>query len=74
MELALPPDVTASSNKMPPRALHDVLPRLKIIKHVKMQDAASVISSRRPADVIVDVYSVFEEGSRGFAFGGQRKH
>jgi hypothetical protein len=28
-------------------------------------DAASVISSRRPADVIVDVYSVFEEGSGG---------
>lgn len=65
LELALPPDVTASSNKMPPRALHDVLPRLKIIKHVKMQDAASVISSRRPADAIVDVYSVFEEGSGG---------
>jgi hypothetical protein len=65
LELALPSDVAAASDKMPPRALHDVVPRVRNIKHVKMRDAASVISSRRPVDAIVDVYSVFEEGSGG---------
>jgi hypothetical protein len=66
LELALPSDVAATSNNMPPRAVHDVVPRVRNIKHVKMRNhAASVISSRRPADVIVDVYSVFEEGSGG---------